>query len=186
MKKVLLTIIAVLLTLTLVAALAGCGSDKSKDDKKDGKGTDVSTEAQNAGGAMDAKDLVFSYNGVSVELDGDADAAVAALGEPKDKSSQLSCHGEGDDKTYTYDGFVLNTYPLEGKDRVLEIGVTSADIPTSKGIKVGDTAEAVTEAYGADFKEVGMYHAYSSGEGKSLQFFIQDGKVQEISYYYDV
>ncbi len=186
MKKVLLTIIAVLLTLTLVAALAGCGSDKSKDDKKDGKGTDVSTEAQNAGGAMDAKDLVFSYNGVSVELDGDADAAVAALGEPKDKSSQLSCHGEGDDKTYTYDGFVLNTYPLEGKDRVLEIVVTSADIPTSKGIKVGDTAEAVTEAYGADFKEVGMYHAYSSGEGKSLQFFIQDGKVQEISYYYDV
>ena len=186
MKKVLLTIIAVLLTLTLVAALAGCGSDKSKDDKKDGKGTDVSTEAQNAGGAMDAKDLVFSYNGVSVELDGDADAAVAALGEPKEKSSQLSCHGEGDDKTYTYDGFVLNTYPLEGKDRVLEIVVTSADIPTSKGIKVGDTAEAVTEAYGADFKEVGMYHAYSSGDGKSLQFFIQDGKVQEISYYYDV
>ena len=185
MKKVLLTIIAVLLTLTLVAALAGCGSDKSKDDKKEEK-RETATEVQSAGGAMDAKDLVFSYNGVSVELDGDADAAVAALGEPKDKSSQLSCHGEGDDKTYTYDGFVLNTYPLEGKDRVLEIVVTSADIPTSKGIKVGDTAEAVTEAYGADFKEVGMYHAYSSGEGKSLQFFIQDGKVQEISYYYDV
>ena len=185
MKKVLLTMVAVLLTLTLVAALAGCGSDKAKDDKKEEK-KETATEVQSAGGAIDAKDLIFSYNGVSVELDGDADAAVAALGEPKDKSSQLSCHGEGDDKTYTYDGFVLNTYPLEGKDHVLEVVVTSADIPTSKGIKVGDTVEAVTEAYGSDFKEVGMYHAYSCGDAKSLQFFIQDGKVQEISYYYDV
>ena len=115
-----------------------------------------------------------------------ADAAVKALGEAQEVSSQLSCHGEGDDKTYTYEGFVLNTYPLDGKDRVLEIVVKTAGIPTAKGVQVGDAVSKVTEAYGEDFKKVGMYYAYDAGDGKSLQFFIQDDKVQEISYYYDV
>ena len=125
-------------------------------------------------------------NGVKVELNGDADAAIAALGEYKDVSSQLSCHGEGEDKTYTYDNFVLNTYPLDGKDRVLEIVVKSADIPTSKGVKVGDSASAVKEAYGDGFREVGTYYAYDAGDGKSLQFLIENDSVKEIDYYYDV
>ena len=110
---------------------------------------------------------------MKVELNSDADAAVKALGEAKDVSSQLSCHGEGQDKTYTYENFVLNTYPLDGKDRVLEIVVKAAGIPTAKGVQVGDAVSAVTDAYGNDFKQVGMYYAYDAGDGKSLQFFVQ-------------
>ena len=59
-------------------------------------------------------------------------------------------------------------------------------IPTSKGVQVGDPVSAVTDAYGKDCREVGMYYAYEDGAGKSLQFFIQNDAVQEISYYYDV
>lgn len=185
MKKALSLILAIMMVMSLVAVLAGCGSDKSDSDKKDDK-KETATESQSAGGALAAEDLVATVNGVSVELNGDADEAVAALGEPKDSSSQLSCHGEGDDKTYTYDGFVLNTYPLDGKDRVLEVVINAAGIPTSKGVQVGDAVAKVTEAYGADYKQVGQYYAYEGGDGKSLQFFIKDDTVQEISYYYDV
>ena len=179
--------------MTAAAALAasmlltGCGSDKKEETKTETKAeaTAAATEAQ-ADGALTANDVVFTYNGVSVELNGDAAAAIAALGAPLDEKSQLSCHGEGDDKTYTYDGFVLNTYPLDGQDRVLEIVINTAGIPTSKGVQVGDPVSSVTEAYGSGYREVGMYYAYEAGEGKSLQFFIQNDTVQEISYYYDV
>lgn len=186
MKRALSLLLVVMMTLSLAAELVGCGSDKAENDKKEEK-KDTTSESQSADtGALTAEDLVFSYNGVTVELNGDADAAVAQLGEAKDVSSQLSCHGEGDDKTYTYDGFVLNTYPLDGKDRVLEIVVNAPGIATSKGIEVGAAVADVTAAYGSDYKQVGMYYAYEGGDGKSLQFFVQDDKVQEISYYYDV
>lgn len=185
MKKALSLILAITMVMSLAAVLAGCGSKESDSDKKDDK-KETAAESQSADGALAAEDLIVTVNGVSVELNGDADEAVAALGEPKDSSSQLSCHGEGDDKTYTYDGFVLNTYPLDGKDRVLEVVINSADIPTSRGIRVGNGLSKVTETYGMDYKQVGQYYAYDGGDGKSLQFFIKDDLVQEISYYYDV
>ena len=81
---------------------------------------------------------------------------------------------------------VMDTYPLDGNDRVLEVVINTAGIPTSKGVQVGDPVSAVTDAYGKDCREVGMYYAYEDGAGKSLQFFIQNDAVQEISYYYDV
>ena len=194
MKRIVISIMSALLAMTSVCALAGCGSDSKGTASS--SAAPQSSAAESAAQASDAKsgaaatisaaDVVFSFNGTSVELNGDAEAAVAALGQANDVSSQLSCHGQGDDKTYTYEGFVLNTYPLDGKDRVLEIVVKSADIPTSKGVKVGDDVSAVTAAYGDNFRKVGVYYAYDAGEGKSLQFLIEGDKVTEIDYYYDV
>ena len=187
MKKYWMILTAAALSAAML--LSGCGSDKKDDTKKEEKTeaatTAAVTEAQ-SGGALSAEDVVFTYNGVSVELNGDAAAAKTALGEPLEEKSQLSCHGQGDDKTYTYNGFVLNTYPLDGQDRVLEIVINTAGIPTSKGVQVGDPVSSVTAAYGDGYREVGMYYAYEAGDGKSLQFFIQNDTVQEISYYYDV
>ncbi len=186
MKKMTMLLTAAILTLTMLFSLTGCGSEKTDAEKNDTKPAETTAATEAAAGAIASQDLVFTYNGVSVELNSDADTAVAALGEASDVSSQLSCHGEGDDKTYTYNGFVLNTYPLDGKDRVLEVVINAAGIPTAKGVQVGDPVSAVTDAYGDGYREVGMYYAYEDGDKKSLQFFIQDGKVQEISYYYDV
>ena len=185
MKKALLLITSLILVLAICAGLAGCGSDNKSDAEKK---TDTASSAnESATAGLTANDVVFTYNNVSVELNSKADDVIAALGEPLDVSSQLSCHAnEGDDKTYTYDGFIVNTYPLDGEDRILEVVIKGEGIPTSKGIKVGDAVSAVTDAYGSDYNEVGMYYAYDAGDSKSLQFFIQNDKVQEISYYYDV
>ena len=187
MKRPIIYLVSAVIAVTSACALAGCGSNSSSqaNSKAESAQSSVAQSSAQAGGTISADDAVFSFNGVKVELNGDADAAIAALGEYKDVSSQLSCHGEGEDKTYTYDNFVLNTYPLDGKDRVLEIVVKSADIPTSKGVKVGDSASAVKEAYGDGFREVGTYYAYDAGDGKSLQFLIENDSVKEIDYYFD-
>lgn len=190
MKKICFILTAAIAIASAVS-FAGCGSANTGSTASGSEATSaaesVETTASLSGSdGLKADDVVFELNGAKVELNGDADAAVEALGKAKDVSSQLSCHGEGEDKTYTYDGFVLNTYPLEGKDHVLEIVINSKDIPTSKGVKIGDPVSAVTDAYGTGYKEIGLYYAYDADGGKSLQFFIQDGAVQEISYYYDV
>ena len=112
---------------------------------------------------------------------------VEALGEPKDVSSQTTCHGtEGEDKTYTYDGFTIMTYPKDGKDLVLEVNISSADIASSKGVKVGDPVSAVTAAYGEPSKKVGVYYSYSTADNKSLQFMVENDVVTEIDYFYTV
>ncbi len=192
MKRIVISILSALVAMTSVCALAGCGSNSNGNTSSAASQSSAqeSAAAQSSVGSaaatISASDAVFTFNGVNVELNGDADAAVAALGEAQNVSSQLSCHGQGDDKTYTYNGFVLNTYPLDGKDKVLEVVIKSADIPTSKGVKVGDDVSAVTAAYGDNFRKVGVYYAYDAGEGKSLQFLIENDKVTEIDYYYDV
>ena len=184
MKKIL---IVMALVLALVLSLAACGEEKPAPTDAPATTADTTEAQAPAAEGLSAEDVVFSYNGVNVELDGDAQAALAALGAPVSESSQLSCHGQGDDKTYKYEGFILNTYPLDGEDRVLEIVINGEGITTSKGIKIGDSADAVTAAYGDGYRKIGMYYAYNAADGKkSLQFFMENDTVKEIDYYYDV
>lgn len=188
MKRIVLTVLSAMLMLTLVFSLSGCKSSETPAASQaatEAAQEQPAKEAQEEA-AIPAEDTVFTYNGTAVELNGDAEAILAALGEPESSSSQLSCHGEGEDKTYVYGGFTVNTYPLDGADRILEVVVFGGDIPTSRGVQVGDSVDKVTETYGDGYRSIGMYYAYEAGEGKSLQFFIENDVVQEIDYYYDV
>lgn len=191
MKRTLIAIISAILATASVCSLAGCGSDSSSKAQSSAAETTAaasSAASENAGGSLSVDDTSFVSNGVKVELDGDADAAVAALGQANDVSSQMSCHGEGEDKTYTYTGFVLNTYPLNGKDRVLEVIVSSADFPTSKGVKVGDSLSVVTAAYGENYSKIGQaYYVYQTADGKKqIRFSVENDAVTEIDYYFNV
>ena len=187
MKKSVIILASALMAFASIGSLAGCGGSDSASQAQTATAAAGSADSKaTASASITADDVVFVSNGVKVELNSDADEAVAALGDYLSVESQLSCHGEGDDKTYTYDGFVLNTYPLDGKDRVLEVAVNTEGIATSKGIQVGDSADKVTQTYGDGYRKVGMYYAYDAGDGKSLQFFIENDAVKEIDYYYDV
>ena len=189
MKRILVSLTAAALALTSAVSLAGCGSNgssSSKDASSSSAAASSKVEESSSAAAVSANDVKFTYNGSTVELNTEIDAMVVALGEPISVTSQMSCHGEGEDKTYTYDGFVVNSYPRDGKDYVMEIVVSNAGIPTSKGIEVGSSASDVVAAYGNGYKEVGVYYAYDAGDKKSLQFYIENDAVKEIDYYYSV
>ncbi len=190
MKKLFAITLAALI-LTSSAALAGCGS--SGDSK-----TSTTTAAQSSevksdnsskntpasDGAFSESDLVAKINGKDIELGENIDSALAKLGEAKNVTSELSCRGEGEDKTYEYDGFNVYTVPFDGVDKVTAITITSG-ISTPKGISIGDTEAKVVEKYGSGFKKIGKFISYSIDD-KSLQFFMKDDKVTEIDYNYDV
>lgn len=189
MKRILITVVAAALALTSAFALAGCGSSQSSTDKKDASSATESkaeSAASQTAASISADDVVFTANGNKVELNSEMETVLAALGEAQNVSSQLSCHGEGEDKTYTYDGFIVNTYPLDGKDRVMEVLVNKEGIPTNKNIQVGSSVDDVVAAYGSGYKKVGVYYSYDAGNKMSLQFLIENDKVVEIDYYYTV
>lgn len=199
MKKIIITATAAVLTLGTALSLTGCGSQQSPGSTEttaeaaqttaaatEAATTQAETTAENAQTTFDPESAVFNYNDYKITLNGKMDEIKDKLGEAKSVDSQLSCHGEGEDKTYTYEGFTINTYPLDGEEHILEINITEKGIPTDKGVEVGDSADKVTELYGTGYKEVGLYYAYDAGDKKSLQFLIEDGKVTEIDYYYNV
>ena len=188
MKRTMISVTAAALALTSVLAFTGCGKSE-QSSAADTPATTVAAQATTASqetGVIPESDVVFNYNGAKVELNTPIENMISAIGEANDVSSQLSCHGEGEDKTYTYNGFTVNSYPLDGKDYVMEVVVSQAGIPTSKGVSVGDPVSKVTEAYGNNYKAVGVYYSYDAGNKKSLQFLIENDVVTEIDYFYTV
>lgn len=145
----------------------------------------AATEAPKPQGSFSAADTDFVYNGQRVSLNENMSSVLSKLGKAASVSSAPSCHGEGEDKTYEYNGFTIYTYPSGGNDLVLEINVQSSAIPTSKGIKAGSSLNDVTAVYGNNYTNDGNYIVFSSGI-KTLQFFMSGNTVSEIDYYYNL
>ena len=139
-----------------------------------------SQPATEKGGFFEASDAVFTYYGISVPLNSDADDALSEFGEPE------SVHVDGEKKIYTYDGFTIKTYPLDGEDRVAEIVVSDTTFTTHKGIHFDSSAEDVVAAYGSDHGTLGSYYTYTTDDKESLLFLIEDGVVTGIQYAYTI
>ncbi|MBQ7677922.1 MAG: hypothetical protein IJT32_06785, partial [Lachnospiraceae bacterium] len=111
MKKKIFAMLLAVMTLTLAA----CGpADKGGSDaggKADTK-TESSTESKGAGG------YTFEASGVTVEVDAPFADIESALGEPVDFFESESCAFGDLDKVYTYKGFRIDTYQLDGTDYV--------------------------------------------------------------------
>jgi len=145
----------------------------------------AATEAPKPQGSFSAADTDFVYNGQRVSLNENMSSVLSKLGKAASVSSAPSCHGDGEDKTYEYNGFTVYTYPSGGNDLVLEINVQSSAIPTSKGIKAGSSLNDITAVYGNNYTNDGNYIVFSSGI-KTLQFFMSGNTVSEIDYYYNL
>ena len=145
----------------------------------------AATEAPKPQGSFSAADTDFVYNGQRVSLNENMSSVLPKLGKAASVSSAPSCHGDGEDKTYEYNGFTIYTYPSGGNDLVLEINVQSSAIPTSKGIKAGSSLNDITAVYGNNYTNDGNYIVFSSGI-KTLQFFMSGNTVSEIDYYYNL
>lgn len=106
----------------------------------------------------------------------------ASLGEPISTSEAPSCLYEGMDTVREYDGFTLQTYRVGETDVIVMVTIETAAFVTDKGIKVGDTAEAVSTAYGAAAEETKNYVVYNDTPTTTLTFSLKNGVVTAIEY----
>lgn len=190
---------ALLCALLLALSLAACGSKEEDPPKADepappaadsGAQTPSDVPASDApasdgpqtpaGPAPEVKagsKYVLTYQGCQLPMNADFAPILAYLGEPASYFEAESCAFEGLDKTYTYDGVEVLTYPDGDVDRISVVRILSDSVSTPEGVTVGSTAEDVTAAYG----EGGPRYEYEDGDCLLCVIF-QDGKAVSVEY----
>ena len=155
--------------LALAIALLLCGCGNSGDNKD--KGDDTTATA------------TVKLGEVTLTV-GDALTAdqKTALGEPAAVSEAPSCHYEGMDTVYAYDGYSLQTYRKNNADILCVVTIEDAAYPTAKGVKVGDTLEAVRTAYGEPTESTNYYWVYNLTDTVTLTFELDGDTVAIILY----
>lgn len=159
MKKIVLSVCCILLSLCL---LAGCGET-----------------------ATDSGTLSVTLKGQTVAL-GDAltDTLSAALGTPTNTTEAVSCHYEGMDTIYEYDGFTLYTYQKEGAQILYSVELLDAAYKTAEGAAVGMSKSAVQALYSdLSCEELANSLCYTYPNGQQLFFHFSDDAVSCIEYY---
>ena len=91
----------------------------------------------------------FTSGTTKIAIDDDVAPILASLGEWRDYAESASCAFEGLDKVYTYAGFEIQTYPMGEKDYVYMIILQDDTVATEKGVRIGDSKDAVIAAYRA-------------------------------------
>ncbi len=128
--------------------------------------------------------IVYSFwsNGTEIAVDADAAPILAALGEWSAYVDSPSCAFVGLDKTYTYTGFEIQTYPAQEKDYVYMVILLDDTVQTKEGIAIGDSKDEVLTAYGTPSKQTDTALTYN-GEGMYLEFLFRNGEaVTDIRY----
>ena len=154
------------LTLALMLLLCGCGGGENEGDK---------TPADDMGNRV-------MLHGVYVNVGGELTAdMLQALGEPDEKTESPNCVYDGAVYDYIYTGFSLQVNQQEGKNTLLMATITDPAYQTEKGVKIGDTADAVKKAYGEATGGNNYYLVYAK-DGFELTFNFNNGAVEEIVY----
>ena len=173
-------IIFILLSLAVLVSLAACGGDPAANASDSGSGPAGSAEPSGKQ-PSGADAFSFAVNGTEVTVNDNMADVLAALGEPQSYFEAASCAFEGLDKTYTYAGFIITTYPDGDRDFVNSVRLTDDSAATREGIYIGCTAEQVRAAYGEE--DDGPIGALSYSKGDTvLNFILSDGVVVSIEY----
>ncbi len=101
-----------------------------------------------AKGDFAAADVQLTFAGVTVTADTPVDTLLAALGGDYAYTEAISCVYTGMDKTYTYPGATLYTYPDGEEDRLMEL-YCETDVQTSRGIGIGASKQDIVAQYGS-------------------------------------
>ena len=154
--------------------MTACGGGNPAD------GSSETVAGSNAATAT-KKGYVFSYQGTTVAVDQNMAEVLKGLGEASSYFEAPSCAFEGLDKVYTYNGFVIDTYPQGAQDLVSAISLTDDVVTTAEGVYNGCSLADVTAAYGTNYTEEGGMVVYRK-DGMKLCFIVQDDTVTSIQY----
>lgn len=111
----------------------------------------------------------FKKGEVIVAMGAEAAPVIKALGDPvKPVFEQDSCAYQGKDKVYTYEGFEISTYPVNGTECIASVYFISDKAQTPEGIQIGSTAKEAIKAYGTDYKEEFGVYRYKKGSSELI------------------
>lgn len=123
----------------------------------------------------------FTYKETAVVMGAEAAPIINALGTPKKTFEQDSCAYQGKDKVYTYDGFEVSTYPVNGKDCIASVYFLDTTVSTPEGIKIGSSYDDMIKAYGKNYKAENGVYRYTLGKSE-LAVYTTNNVVDAVEY----
>lgn len=123
----------------------------------------------------------FVSNGTTILLDTEAAPVLKALGTPQQTFEQDSCAYQGKDKVYTYAGFQVGVYPVNGVDKISFVYLLDDTVSTPEGIKVGSSVDQVIQAYGKEYTEQFGTYRYTLGNTE-LSIYTMNKVVDAVEY----
>ena len=155
MKRILMTLLAVFM-------LVGCGGGETADKNQ-------------------KESFVFEINDVVIKMNEETSNVLTSLGKEISYFEAKSCAFDGLDKTYTYQGFQLITYPDNEKDYVNSVVLTDDTVTTKEGVYIGDDKTHVLDVYGSSYEEKSGSFVYTKGDS-TLEIIFENDKVVSIVY----
>jgi hypothetical protein len=187
-KQIIVGMVAV-----MALALYGCGESSEKTITGDVQNIVTENNANIESVEVESKantvveendeDLpyVFEYAGATIEIDGEAQGYIDKMGEPISYYEASSCAFGDLDKIYTYSGFEMDTYQLEGCDYVSAIILQNDSISTPEGLSIGDESGKIEEIYGEPASNDEGTYLYIRDNMK-LCIIVEKEKVASIQY----
>ncbi|HOB20752.1 MAG TPA: hypothetical protein PK830_09300 [Candidatus Atribacteria bacterium] len=169
MKK----IISIMLLLALLVAGCAGGAAGNNNDNNNGD------KNYNGNGKVDG--YVFETGGAVIAMNAEVAPIVEKLGEPLEYFEAESCAFQGMEKIYTYSGFEIKTYEIDGVDCVLSVTLLDDSVKTKEGIYLSSSLTDVLEAYGDDYTEGFGLYTYTKGNSE-LSFLVENDEVVSIEY----
>lgn len=175
----------VILLLTMMLLLVGCGKEAVQTNKEPDTGLTSDEDALSKDGKDSKGDVVegysFLYKGVKIPMNVDAAPIIEAIEESASYFEAPSCAFQGLDKIYTYSSFEVSTYPNNEKDYISSVYFLDDSVTTEKGIYIGASLDEVLAAYGEGYTENSGEYTYTLGESK-LSFLMEEDAVTAITY----
>lgn len=131
-------------------------------------------------------DPALTIDGVTFTPESAVADVLETLGEDYEYYEAISCVYDGMDKTYSYGGVTLYTYPDGDTDRLMELYCTGGSV-SAGDITFGATAEDVKAAFGSGCTETDSLLTYAlepesdQNVPASLYFELEDGTVSAIA-----
>lgn len=164
-----------MLLVVMMAGFAACGTSGKGAGDAETKTESGSAASEGAGG------YTFDAHGVTVEVDAPFADIEGDLGEPVDFFESESCAFGDLDKVYTYSGFRIDTYQLDGTDYVSDVVFTDDTVSTPEGVSIGDSVDKMKEAYGEASESDAAQAIYEKGNMK-LVFLLDGDTIKTIEY----
>ena len=190
MKKTMFTMIL----MTAALSMAGCGSGSGAGSTtavkteavettaaESSQAAETTAEASESAKEAEITGFTFVAGDTVIAMNADAAPILEGLGEWENYAETTSCAFKGLDKTYSYPGFDLYTYPLNGKDKVNSVYFVDDTVSTPEGIHIGSTKEEMEAAYGTDYEEEFGAYTYTKDQSR-LQFLVTDGVIDSVEY----
>ena len=175
MKKILILLLTLALILSVMASCStpeDSGNDKNESEGSNNSGTDV---------VIGEDALGITENNVKVTPNSEAKTIIAALGEPLEYSESASCGFEDKDRTYKYNGFVIDTVTIKNVEYIYIVQIVNDMVSTPEGVSVGMTLKEIQDAYNGKY-EMRDGHVVVKFTNGLMTCFIKNGVCTNITY----